>query len=231
MASPYRFGVVIDGYVLPASPAEIFAQGRQNDVPTITGCNMHEGGATPRPNITAEAFRKQAQQRFQQMAEEFLKLYPAETDEQARISQNESSWDQARVSMYLWALHRAMTTKTKAYTYFWDHTLPGPDAGTYGAFHTSEVPYVMNTLYMSDRPFTAEDHRIADMMSDYWANFIRTGNPNGKGLAAWPAVDEKPGATMELGDKTAVIPVAGDKAKFSFFERYFTQQRTASQPR
>jgi para-nitrobenzyl esterase len=55
----------------------------------------------------------------------------------------------------------------KAFIYLWDHTLPGPDAERYGAFHTGEVPYVMNTLYMSDRPFVDEDRKIADMMSSY----------------------------------------------------------------
>jgi len=105
-------------------------------------------------------------------------------------------------------VNRGKTAKTKAYTYFWDHAMPGPDLETYGAFHTSEVPYVMNSLAMPDRPFTAEDHRIADMMSSYWVNFIRTGDPSGKGLAHLPAVSEQPGTTMELGDKAAVIPAA-----------------------
>ncbi len=223
MASPFRFGVVVDGYVLPAPVAGIFAQGRQNDVPTLTGCNMHEGGGTPSPTITAEAYRKQAQTRYRDLAGEFLKLYPGEDDAQARVSQNESSWDQARVSMYLWAVNRGKTARTRAYTYFWVHPMPGPDAGTYGAFHTSEVPYSMNALAMSDRPFTAQDHKIADQMSSYWVNFITTGDPNGSGLPRWPAVSEQPETTMRIGDKTAVIPVAGDKAKLAFFEKFFTR--------
>lgn len=224
-ASPYRFGAVVDGYVLPAPASDVFAQGRQNDVPTLTGCNKHEGGGAPHPTIKADAFQKQSRQRYQEMAEEFLRLYPAATDEQARAAVNESSWDQARVSMYLWAANRARTAKTKAYTYFWDHSLPGPDQETYGAFHTSEVPYAMNTLYMSNRPFTAADHKIADVMSSYWVNFITNGDPNGQGLPQWPAVNEWPATTMELGDKMEVIPVAGSKEKLAFFERFFSRPR------
>ena len=30
-----RFGIVVDGYALPATVNEIFAQGKQNDVPTV----------------------------------------------------------------------------------------------------------------------------------------------------------------------------------------------------
>ena len=133
--------------------------------------------------------------------------------------------------MYLWAVNRAKTARTKVYTYFWDHTLPGPDAEQYGAFHTSEIPYVMNTLAMSDRPFVEADRKIADMMSSYWVNFIRTGDPNGKGLAHWPAIGERPETTMELGDKAATIPVTGDKAKLTFFEAYFGKPRGGQPPR
>jgi para-nitrobenzyl esterase len=218
---PFRWGVVIDGYVQPAPAGEMFAQGKQNDVPTLTGCNMHEGGASPHPTTTAEAFQRQVRQRYGDLADEFLKLYPAANDEQASPSQNESSWDLERVSQELWAVNRGKTARTKAYTYFWDHTLPGPDADRYGAFHTSEVPYVMNTLAMSDRPFTDADRKIAEMMSSYWANFIRTGDPNGKGLPQWPSTSDAPGMTMEVGDKNAPIPVAGSPEKLAFLERYF----------
>jgi para-nitrobenzyl esterase len=105
--------------------------------------------------------------------------------------------------------------------------MPGPDAGKYGAFHTGEVPYAMNTLSMSDRPFTDADRRIADTFSSYFANFIRTGDPNGKGLAHWPSTVEQPETTVEIGDKYAVIPVAGGKEKLAFFEAYLTRPRPA----
>jgi para-nitrobenzyl esterase len=224
LATPLRFGVVVDGYVQPAPAGEMFAQGKQNDVPTLTGCNMGEGGASPHPTTTAETFQRQARQRYGDMADDFLRLYPAATDEQALTAWNESAWDAERASMYLWAVQRGKTAKTKAYTYFWDHTLPGPDADRFGAFHTSEVPYAMNTLYTSDRPFTDADRKVADLMSSYWANFIRTGDPNGKGLPHWPAVSEQPGQTMEVGDKNAPIPAAAP-ARLAFFEKFFARPR------
>ena len=226
-APTFRFGVVVDGYVLPASVRDAFASGKQNDVPTLTGANKHEGGATPHPDVTVDAFQKQARQRFGDLADEFLALYPAANDEQARAAQNESSWDQARVSMYLWAMNRARTARTKAFTYFWDHPLPGPDVEKYGAFHTSEVPYVMNALAMSNRPFTDDDRRIADTLSSYRANFIKTGDPNGRGLPRWPAVGKDPAVTMEIGDKNAAIPVAGSAARQAFFEKFFARQQPA----
>ena len=217
-----RFGVVLDGYVQPISARDTFAQGKQNDVPTLTGCNKEDLGGGSTTPTTVEQFQRQAQ-RYGDLAGEFLKLYPAANDEQARAAQNAGAVDSMRASMYFWAVNRAKTAKTKAYTYFWEHTLPGPDAALYGAFHTSEVPYVMNALAMSDRPFTDADRKIADMMSDYWVNFIRTGDPNGKGLAHWPSTSEQPGLTMELGDKWAPMPVAGDQTKLAFFDSYFNK--------
>jgi para-nitrobenzyl esterase len=215
-----RFAPIVDGYLLPAPVREIFAQGKQNDVETLTGANQGElGGFGPPGPVTAESFRKQAQQRFGAQADEFLKQYPAATDEEAKLARSQSVRDQALVSMYLWAKERSRTAKTKVYEYLWDHALPGSDAERFGAFHTSEVPYVMNTLYMSERPFTDADRRIADMLSSYWANFAATGDPNGKDLPPWQAISNKT-EILEVGDKTAPASVAGSPAKFSFFEKY-----------
>jgi carboxylesterase type B len=211
--------VIVDGYALPAPAMEIVSQGRQNDVPTLTGSNADENGASPQPTVTAEEFARQARQRYGEDAETFLKLYPASTDDEAKVAANESARDQARMSLALWAVARAKTAKTKAYTYFWNHVLPGPDAAKYGAFHTSEVPYVLNTLSMSDRPFTDVDRRIADTLSSYWVNFATSGDPNGKGLAAWPAADGTSWMTQELGEHSHAIPVAGSADKRAFFER------------
>jgi len=176
----------------------------------------------PQVRVTAETFAKQSRQRYGDMADEFLKLYPAATDAEAEAAHEKSSRDQAMVAMYLWAQRRAKTSKTQAFIYLWDHALPGPDAAQYGAFHTGEVPYVMNTLYMSDRPFVDADRRIAEMMSSYWANFISSGNPNGKGLAVWPEVGEKK-EVMELGDVTQPVPLSGSDARFDFFKKLLTR--------
>jgi carboxylesterase type B len=79
----------------------------------------------------------------------------------------------------------------------------------------------MNTLFMSDRPFTAGDHKIADMMSSFVANFVKTGDPNGKGLPRWDPVGDTP-QVMEVGDKTEPVPLTGDAAKYAFFEKFLT---------
>jgi para-nitrobenzyl esterase len=223
VAPGIRFSPIVDGYLLTAPVARIVAEGKQNDVPTLTGANAGElGGLSGQQTaVTVDSFVKRAMQQYGALADEFLKLYPAATDEQAATAQAQSSRDQALVSMYLWAKQRARTARTRAFTYLWDHAIPGPDAARYGAFHTSEVPYFMNTLGMSDRPFTEADHKIADMMSSYIANFVKTGDPNGKALPRWDPVGDRP-EVMEVGDKTGPVPLAGDAAKYAFFEKFLT---------
>ena len=212
------FGIIVDGYALPVSVAQAFAEGKQNDVVTLTGSNADENGAQPQPTVTLASYRAQAQQRYGERAAEFLSLYPAESDDAAKLAQNESARDQARVSTYLWAVNRGKSAKTAAYTYFFTQPLPGPDVEQYGAFHTSEVPYVLNTLFMSDRPFTAIDRRIADQLSGYWANFAANGDPNGGMLPKWPPVSIATPQTMEVGQKFAPIPLTGDDKKLAFWK-------------
>jgi para-nitrobenzyl esterase len=222
-AAPLRWTPVVDGYALPASVGEIFRSGRQNDVVTMTGANADESGASTRPTATAQSFVAQAKQRYGDDAAAFLKLYPAATDDQAKVAANTSARDIARMSMYLWALERAKTAKTPVYTYYWTHTLPGPDSAQYGAFHTSEVPYLLNTLSMSPRPFTAMDHRIADLFSTYVVNFATTGDPNGGGLPRWNAVSASAPATLEIGGRSGHLDVTSSPAAFEFLKRVLTR--------
>jgi para-nitrobenzyl esterase len=118
------------------------------------------------------------------------------------------------------ARSRASTASTKAFTYFWTHPMPGPDIDKYGAFHTSEVPYVMNALAMSDRPFADADRALANLASSYWATFIATGDPNGRGLPSWSPVSADL-VTLAIGATTESIPIVSDSARFTLFEKFF----------
>jgi para-nitrobenzyl esterase len=64
----------------------------------------------------------------------------------------------------------------------------------YGAGHGSEVSFVFNTLNARWGPpaeATAEEKELAKIMSTYWANFAKTGNPNGEGLPDWSGYTTK----------------------------------------
>ncbi len=217
-----RFVPIVDGYLLPAPVPTIFADAKQNDVVSLTGINTGElqGFAGPQEMpTTVEAYRQEAKKRFGERADEFLKLYPATTDTQVRSALQESARDGNVTALYLWALVRKKTSQTPVYEYLWNHTLPGPDAARYGAFHSSELPYVLNTLNMSGRPFTPQDQAIAGIMSSYWVNFVTRGDPNGKGVAHWQPVGGQP-KIMEVGDDFRPVPVAASQAKFEFWKSF-----------
>ncbi len=221
-----RFGPVVDGWFLPADAVAIFAQGKQNDVPTLTGLTADEGSASPTyGKLKADEFKRQSQQRFGEMAEAFLKLYPSDEDAQSGASQKQSAREQGMISMRLWAAGRAKTSKAKAWTYYFSRAIPWPEQPQYAAFHTGEVPYVFGNFKLLKRPWEPIDRQLSSTMMSYWGNFATSGDPNGKGLPQWPAFDVKNHITMELGEKTGTRSIA-DAARFEFFEKYFARQQT-----
>jgi para-nitrobenzyl esterase len=221
--APFQSSPVMDGWLLPDQVSAIFAQGKQNDVATLTGWTADEGSFNENYGERSPMeFEREIRRRAGDMAVEFTKLYPITTQEQASESQKASARDSNLTSTYLWARERAKTAKTRVYTYYWDHVPPGPKKEIYQAFHSAELPYVFNSLHRANRPWEAVDRSIAETTSSYWANFVKSGDPNGPGLPKWPAFDANDPVTMELGDRFALRPVA-DPAKLKMFEAMFAR--------
>lgn len=215
------FRPVVDGWVIPQNYKRYYTNGLPSDVPVLAGNNLDESGAQPQPNVKLDQYVSAAKQKYGAMADEFLKLYPAASDQEAAVAQNAAARDDSRMATFLLATQG--TRKNKVYTYFWTHAPPGPDRDRRGAYHESEINYIFNNLYATNRPWMDEDHKIADIMSSYWANFATTGDPNGKGLPTWTTTEGKSPVVMEMGDQFGLMPVA-DTAKLDFFRRYYLTQ-------
>ncbi len=203
-------GPIMDGYVLPKSVAQIFAAREQNDVTLLTGWNEDEGMAFGPPK-NAEDQRKQMEKQYGEKAPELLKHYPATTDAEAANSQMRMSRDMIfGAQNYAWANIQSNQGQ-KVYVYRFTRKIPATgDYAKYGAFHTGEVAYAYDNLKFIDRqlrPLEPADDELARMMSAYWANFIKTGNPNGKGLPQWPAYSATDKQTMVLGTQTKAAPL------------------------
>jgi len=100
--------------------------------------------------------------------------------------------------------------KHPAYVYYFDRHPPGHDSERYGAYHSAELAYVFNNLDSVKRPWTETDRKLAGIMSSYWVNFARAGDPNGAGLPRWPAYGATSARGIELGTqvKPASLPPA-----------------------
>jgi para-nitrobenzyl esterase len=99
---------------------------------------------------------------------------------------------------------RAQSSKQPAYAYYFEHVLPWPAHPEYGAFHSSELPYVFDNLAILDRPWTATDRTLAVSVSHDWVTFTADGVPAGDASGTWPAYQPGTFNFMVFGDRAAV---------------------------
>jgi para-nitrobenzyl esterase len=221
---PPLFRPVIDGWVVPLDYSHTWDRGKQAGVIMVTGGNRDESGAQPQPRVTLADYQAYAKKQYGALAGEYLKLYPAATDQEAGQASNAAARDGARVSTYLFAAAWKRHGTKSVYLYYWDHAPPGPDQARRGAYHESEINYVFNNLYATDRPWTDQDRRIAEVMSSYWANIAIKGDPNDRDLPVWIPYDPVSQTVMELGEGFGPMPIADD-AKVDFWNRFYAAQK------
>ncbi len=211
-------GISVDGYVIPKDLSLIYAAGEQNPVDVLVGSNSDEGTFAGFGNVgSAEEFRTSVRETYGDMAEEFFRLYPADTEEQAKASGLERVRDQVAWNMRTWAKHEQEQGK-KAYLYYFTRVSPGNE--NRGATHTAELPYMFQNPPAEG--WDEADTRLSDQMSSFWANFAAKGNPNGPNLAGWPQYNPKrnDGEAMVFGD-AATFGGQIDAARLDFYDRYY----------
>ena len=208
-----RFGPVVDGWFLPEDVTAIYSEGRQNDTPLLTGLNADEGSSgSSYGKMPLKEYKERVARQWGDMAGRFLKLYPLSTEAESEAAQKQSSRDAGLANMYTWAHTRAITSKTPEFNYFFERVTPWPEFPQYGAFHSSEIPYVFRNQHLLNRPWVETDRKLSDLMSTYWINFIKTGNPNGAGLPDWSPAADSMVRFNESSKADAILPK--DKLEF-----------------
>jgi para-nitrobenzyl esterase len=238
----FGFPVVIDNYFLPATLPEIFGAKKQAMVPLLLGWNSAEipGDAFMQGiPYNKNEYIKRIKAEYPHNLEEVLKLYPGDSSAQIELSATALASDRfIAYSTWKWFdLHRANSNQP-VYRYLYSKLRPqladqnlssGLAGGTIakdanalkmpepiGAPHACEIEYCMGNLHLvSDYAWTKEDYAVSSTMLNYFANFIISGNPNGKTLPDWPIA--------KAGDKNPpvmVIDVLSKSIKATNDNRY-----------
>jgi len=248
-ASVGRFPITLDGYFFPEPPAAIFAAGRQARVPLLVGWNSEEmngmallRGKEPTPENYEKAVREQLGPR----ADAALKLYPATTREEVMQAATDMAGDRfIGFSTWRWSDMQAKTGGKPVYRYFYARPRPamraemgnataglaggvvkGQSAAPQapparGAVHSAEIEYALGNLASNMAyAWTPEDYKVSKTMQEYFANFIKKGDPNGPGLPAWPAVEPgKPAQVMRL-DVESRADVEKHRDRYLFLDQF-----------
>jgi para-nitrobenzyl esterase len=232
-AGAFKTAANVDGYFLPQVPSAIFAAGEQARVPLLAGWNSAEvpyqaflGSESPTP----ENFIARVKQVYADQAQQVLDLYPGSTTEEVVASATALASDRfINYSTWKWLdLHRK-TSKQPVYRYLFSKSqppfkpefekkpLPGQPAPFKGAPHAFEIEYAMGNLQSNpEYAWTAEDKNVSAVMMEYFANFIKTGNPNGKDLPGWNAVS----TTGQMMLMNLGVPVKQEKETDQIHKRY-----------
>jgi para-nitrobenzyl esterase len=214
-AAGYTPWGTIDGHVLPHQLVDVFDRGEQAPIPILTGFNSGEIRSlrilAPAAPATASAYEYIIRDRYEDLADEFLRLYPA-------TNLQESILAATRDAVYGWTSVRLVKKQAAlglpSFLYFFDHGYPAEDAAGLHGFHASEVPYVFGTFNGTPPlwpkiPDTEAEKRLSDAITGYWTSFARTGHPTAENEPDWPAFGSA-GAFMNITDaprpSTCLLP-------------------------
>lgn len=201
---------IIDGVVLREEMLDIFNRGEQAPVPILAGFNSGEIRslrvlAPPAP-ASAAAYEQTIRDRYGDLADEYLRLYPAAT-------MDESILASTRDAFYGWTAERLARAQASigqpSFLYLFDHGYPAADDAGLHAFHAAELPYLFATLRTTPPnwpaiPDTPAETRISEAMVDYWTSFARNGRPESDHGPAWPAFGAAGGPFMAFRDAPVV---------------------------
>ncbi len=195
----------VDGHILPRQLVEVFDRGEQARVPVLSGFNSGEIRTlrilAPPPPATAAEYEKIIRDRYQDLADDFLRLYPS-------TNLQESVLATTRDAFYGWSSVRLVKKQAAlgvpAYLYFFDHGYPSADSAGLHGFHASEVPYIFGTFNGTPPkwpkiPDTMEEKKLSEALIDYWTSFARTGHPKAQDQPDWPPYGST-GAYMKITD-------------------------------
>ena len=150
-----------------------------------------------------------------------LKHYPGTTRDEVIQSATDMASDRfIAYSTWKWAELHANTSRARVYRYLYARPRPAARAGgpppARGAVHSAEIEYALGNLAVNDvYAWTDDDQKVSATMQNYFANFIKKGDPNGPGLPQWPSL---PGV-MRLDVQSRAEPDT-TRARYLFLDQF-----------
>lgn len=201
--------MVCDGHALPKDPYQIYKEGNNNEEALLNGYNVREAdpfvllqymlAATTKNNIKQRLVNMLGEK----YAGKVYDLYKKQIEEDPAKALNEIS----SVGFFMhphdsWS-NMALNNGTKVYRYQFTK-----ENGYFGTMHAGEMVYAYGNIERTNRPYDYDesDMKLEKVMLNYWANFVKTGDPNGSGLTTWPEYTGSGDKVMELGEHVGLIP-------------------------
>jgi len=218
---------IVDGWVIPDDQYTLYEARRFNDTPILVGYNSDEGLSFS-PGRTPDEYIAGVRKRYGPFADRLLQAYPTATDKVPKTARDLMRDAAFGWHTWVWARLHSRMGKKKAFFYYFDqhpeYPPDSPQAGS-GSPHGAEIAFVFEHLDGTRRPVTVADLQISDAMAAYWTNFAKQGDPNGKGVPAWPAFSDKSPKVMHFGGAPHVGPVPSEEA-LRVLDLYFAWRRS-----
>ena len=192
--------MTVDGYALPRTPYEIYQDNENNEEALLNGFNRQEGFAFAAfTKVTKKNLYSLLESTFKSRTQEAIDAQNIKTKKQARAYYNDV------YSAVCFTYPHDCWTKTlvaqgkPVYEYFFDK-----ENGELGTMHSGEMIYAYRNVPKTSN-YNQSDYDLEMIMSSYWLNFVKYGDPNGTAsngtpLPEWKTFNES-GLLLELGEK------------------------------
>ncbi len=219
------FWPIVDGYAITDDQYKLYEAGQYNDVNVLIGTNSDEGSMFSFP-MPVEAYNQRIRATYGDWADRLLEIYPVTNEQEVYFAQADIFRDGSFAwGTYAWANLQTKTGKGRVYMYYFDqdseNTILKSRKG--GASHVAEMPFVYGYTYNGGRMTDTERH-MQQIMSRYWINFTKTGDPNGDSLPYWTTYEQNKPTVMIMREGFHLDSVPNQR-QMDFFEEFFKSRR------
>jgi para-nitrobenzyl esterase len=227
----WGFGPTPDGEVLLQQPFQPAFASISDNIPLMIGTTFNElQRARYGQKITLEDARKELQKTFGDETDAYISAFiEAYPDKQLRTLPAD-----LLCIDWLFRPKTIITTdaiggKRQADTYVYMYTVGESDNRGYkGSAHGSELKYCFDVMHHYSNQLSpstlSENKRWSTLLSDVWAQFAHTGNPNTQGLPDWKPYTKENGELMEFGGAAPSIHHNYDRQLEEIIDRHCFKQ-------